>query len=205
MTPPQLLYLLDGFRTLDREAEWVEYKLNNVSPHDISEYISALSNSAALLGKEIAGIVWGIDNVTRQIVGTTFRPHQQKIQNCELEMWLSTHLEPRLDFRFHEFTAEGQPIVLLEIPACQHTPIRWRDVEYIRVGSYKHKLKDFPEKARSLWLQLSREPFESRSARSEVSGDVFWLYSIMMPTFASRNKTFRQPKRDCWNVLRWKN
>lgn len=36
---------------LPREAEWVEFKHNNEDPEAIGEYISALSNSAALLGR----------------------------------------------------------------------------------------------------------------------------------------------------------
>ncbi len=33
---------------LAKETEWVEFKLNQSDPHEIGEYISALSNSAAL-------------------------------------------------------------------------------------------------------------------------------------------------------------
>ncbi len=33
------------------ETEWVEFKLNYKNPDDIGEYISALSNSAALHNK----------------------------------------------------------------------------------------------------------------------------------------------------------
>ena len=31
-------------RTLPRETEWVEFKVNNSNPTDIGEYISALAN-----------------------------------------------------------------------------------------------------------------------------------------------------------------
>ena len=34
------------------EYEWFEFKSNHVSPDDIGTYISALSNSAAMLGRE---------------------------------------------------------------------------------------------------------------------------------------------------------
>ena len=33
------------------EAEWVEFKCNKANPEEIGEYISALSNAAALNGK----------------------------------------------------------------------------------------------------------------------------------------------------------
>ena len=37
--------------SLPRETEWVEFKHNNDDPQTIGEYISALSNSAALLAR----------------------------------------------------------------------------------------------------------------------------------------------------------
>ena len=36
---------------LPNETEWIEFKHNNEDPQMIGEYISALSNSAALNGK----------------------------------------------------------------------------------------------------------------------------------------------------------
>jgi predicted HTH transcriptional regulator len=69
-------------------------------------------------------------------------------------------LEPRLHFRAHEFLYDGKQVVVFEIPACEHMPVRWKNVSYIRVGSYKKKLADYPEKERSLWLRASRTSFE---------------------------------------------
>ena len=53
------------------ETEWLEFKHNNADPQEIGEYLSALSNSAALCGKANAYLVWGIENDTHAIVGTT--------------------------------------------------------------------------------------------------------------------------------------
>ena len=55
-------------RSVPRESEWVEFKLANDDPKTIGEYVSALSNSAALLGKEGAYLVWGIDDATGAVV-----------------------------------------------------------------------------------------------------------------------------------------
>ena len=33
---------------LPHETEWVEFKINNKDPQEVGEYLSALSNSAAL-------------------------------------------------------------------------------------------------------------------------------------------------------------
>jgi len=63
---------------LTKETEWVEFKLNQADPQEIGEYISALSNSAALHHEINGYIVWGIENRTRKIVGTNFKPHTKK-------------------------------------------------------------------------------------------------------------------------------
>lgn len=162
-----VLELLD----LPRETEWVEFKRNNADPHDVGAYVSALSNSAALLDRPRGVIVWGIDNATRKVVGTSFRPYTTKIGNEDLEGWLTRLLSPRLDFRIHEAEVKGEPVVVLEIPAAIHTPVRFRSEEYIRIGSYKKKLKDHPEKERALWAVLSRTVFEDGVAGASRSGD----------------------------------
>jgi hypothetical protein len=45
---------------LPHETEWVEFKVNEAEPQEIGEYISALSNSAAVLGKRVGYLVRGV-------------------------------------------------------------------------------------------------------------------------------------------------
>jgi len=85
MDDSQFLSLVRELISLTRETEWVELKHNKVVPEEIGEYLSALSNSAALLGKPSAYILWGVEDGTRRILGTTFRPYQKKVGNEELE------------------------------------------------------------------------------------------------------------------------
>ena len=66
--------LVERLRMLPTETECVEFKCNNENVQMIGEYISALSNSAALNGKETAYIIWGIDDITHEVVGTAFSP-----------------------------------------------------------------------------------------------------------------------------------
>ena len=54
------LSLLQELCKLPNETEWLEFKCNNDNPECIGEYISALSNSAALIGKANAYIIWGV-------------------------------------------------------------------------------------------------------------------------------------------------
>lgn len=50
-------------------------------------------------------------------------------------------------------------------------PVGFSGVEYIRVGSYKKRLKDFPEKERALWTIFSEKPFESCLSAASVTPD----------------------------------
>jgi predicted HTH transcriptional regulator len=66
---------------------------------------------------------------------------------------------------------DEKPVVLLEIDAAFRHPVRFKGTEYIRVGSYKKKLKDFPEKERDLWRVFDHSPFEHRITVGHVPGE----------------------------------
>lgn len=146
--------LIERLRQLPEETEWLEYKVNNYEPELIGEYVSALSNSATIWNKEKSYLLWGINVKTHEIVGTTFSPKKAKKGNEELESWLTDSLKPRVDFKFIEVYTDKGKVVVMEIPAAVSTPTSFRGIEFIRVGSYKKKLKDYPEKERKLWLSF---------------------------------------------------
>lgn len=171
-SPEYLVSLVRELCKQPAETEWLEFKHNNADPQEIGEYLSALANSAALHGKSEAFLIWGIDNATRDRVGTTFAPARAKVGNEELESWLLRLLEPKIDFHFFSFTVEGQALVLLKIGRAFRHPVRFSGQEFIRVGSYKKKLKDFPEKERALWRIFEHAPFEALIATPHVSDDV---------------------------------
>lgn len=161
--------LIEKLRILPEETEWLEYKVNNEKPELIGEYISALSNSAVLCEREKAYLIWGINDKTHGIDGTNFSPKSTKVGNEELENWLSHLLRPRIDFKFVEVTTNQGKVVIIEIPAAINMPTSFSNIEYIRVGSYKKKLKDYPEKERKLWLLFEQKPFELRTAINNIS------------------------------------
>src|ERR1035437_5242505 len=74
---------------------------------------------------------------------TTFQHRQTKIGNEEFENWLLRLLSPRIEFRIHEGQVSGNPVVLLEIQPASHQPVSFTGIEYIRVGTYKKKLKEY--------------------------------------------------------------
>lgn len=83
-----LISLVHELCKLPGETEWLEFKHNNDDPEEIGEYLSALANAAALLGKVNAYMVWGIDDETHDIIGTTFRSGSARVGGEELENWL---------------------------------------------------------------------------------------------------------------------
>lgn len=160
--------LLQTLLALPHETEWVEFKRDNSKPEEIGEYLSALSNSASLHQKPKAYLVWGVEDGTHAVVGTQFRPRQRKVGNEELENWLLRGLEPRIDVTIQEFDVADKRVALFEIQPCGHQPVRWQGAAFIRVGSYKKKLNDYPEKERALWLRSAQIEFEKAVAAPDV-------------------------------------
>lgn len=163
--------LVTELRKLPNETGWIEFKEGNTNPEDIGEYLSALSNTAALLGKANGYVVWGIKDGTHEVVGTSFKPAQTKKGNEDIESWLTRLLNPRIHFRFYEVTHERQPVVVLEIPRAQGRPVQFQGVEFIRVGSYRQKLKDHPQIEKDLWRVFDTTPFEELIALERVDAD----------------------------------
>jgi ATP-dependent DNA helicase RecG len=159
------------FLAQGRECEWLEFKHNNAEPEMIGEYISALANSAALAKMPYAYVIWGINDADQSVLGTSFAAATTKIGNEELENWLLRLLNPRVHFTFQSVDYEGQPLVVLQIHAAHQQPVKFKSEAYIRVGSYKKKLKDCPEKERLLWKAFEQSNFEDGAAASALTAE----------------------------------
>lgn len=177
--------IVQELRRLPTETEWVEFKHNKVDAEEIGQYLSALSNSAALVGKVKAYLIWGIEDGSHDIIGTTFKPRESKVGDEEVENWLLRHLSPKIKFNFYDLTIEDKPVVLLEIDAAFRHPVQFKNIEYIRVGSYLKKLKDFPEKERELWRIFDETPFERGIAQENLPAeDVLLLITLRIFLFS---------------------
>lgn len=165
--------LLKELCKLPNETTWLEFKRNYADLQMIGEYIAALSNAAALDGKSVAYMVWGVDDSSHEIIGTTFDPWQTKKGNEELESWLVRMLSPRPHFKFHQISVsvEGQDlsVVMLEIPRAHSKPTSFAGKELVRIGSNKKPLKDYPEVERELWRIFDKTPFEELPAINDLS------------------------------------
>ena len=145
--------LIDALISRPTETEWVEFKDNFHSNDEIGERIAAISNSALLKNMSFGYIVFGVDDKTHKVVGTNFYPTQKKVGNEELESWLSTRLNPRIDFEIidnFDYEDKGH-VCIFKIPATVNRPVSFLNIEYIRVGSVTRKLKDFPQKESKIW------------------------------------------------------
>lgn len=174
----QLIELLHDLVKQPKESEWVEFKLNFHSEQEIGERISALANGASIHNQDYGYLVFGVEDGTHLIKGTTFKPKSHKKGNEELEHWLAQRLDPRIDFRIHEFAYDSQRnIALFVIPSANNKPVDFSHTPYIRVGSITRKLADFPEKARKIWRKSDR-PYELEIAKDNLSAaDVIRLLS----------------------------
>ena len=145
--------LIDSLLVRKKETEWIEFKENFHSKEEIGERISALSNSALLCNMPYGYIVFGIDNETLKVVGTDLHASRKRVGGEELESWLSTRLNPRIDFEIiddYDYEDKGH-VCVFKIPATTVQPVSFLHEEYVRVGSTTRKLKDFPLKEAKIW------------------------------------------------------
>ena len=105
------------------ELPWIEFKENYTDPQGIGEYISALSNTAALFNQEHALMIWGVNDATHELTNTSFDPHMLKVGNQDLSLWIGTQLDPQVQFYFHNTEIEGKKVVLLEIGRACSSPV----------------------------------------------------------------------------------
>jgi predicted HTH transcriptional regulator len=170
MNEEDLKKLLNNLVSLLAETETVEFKENNFEKEEIGKRISSLSNSANLMDEKFAYLVFGVRDGSHEIVGTRFFPYQEKVGNMILEHWLVQRIDPKIDFRIHQFDYDGKNIVIFQIPPAINQPVEFENVAYIRIASNTTTLKQFPEKERKIWNNIHRTSFESGIAMEGVGG-----------------------------------
>ena len=147
--------LLNECIEYEDETEWIEFKSNYVSPKDLGIYISAMSNSAAMLGKENAFLFFGINDKTHKIEGTKFNYNSSVNGNEPLVHFIARQLNPSVAFFFDEFIYENERIVILVIPAAKIIPTSFDNIRYLRIGSSKEDLRKYPQRESKLFSILT--------------------------------------------------
>lgn len=135
------------------ERNWFEFKENWYEPNGIGQYISSMSNAAALEGEEYAYFIWGVNDKTHEITGTQFDFYRD-VKNEPLEHYLARQVTPDNAFSFHEIELDGKRVVVLLIPAAAKTPTAFDGVRYLRIGSSKVNLSKYPERESQLFYIL---------------------------------------------------
>lgn len=196
MNSTQLTALITDLVSQPTESEWVEFKANHQTPEDIGKRISALANSACLIGEPYGYLVFGVQDGNHDIIGTTYNPHQKAKGNEDLEPWLMRKLTPRLDMRIYEHHQDNKRLVIFRIPAAHNVPIEFDKIAYVRVGSNTHSLKDYPDKERTIWLrQLDWSATICQTATladlcPEAISKARQLYTVKNPRLADQISTW---------------
>lgn len=154
--PDRFRDLVDELCRLPGETEWVEFKANYQPPQAIGKYISALANAACWKAKPRGYLVFGINDETHEVVGTSINPYTEKAKgNQDLLLWLKTGLHPNLGFETHIVDHPGGRVVLFEINPARNEPVSFQGQSFIRIGSSKTRLDRHPEIARAIWTRGS--------------------------------------------------
>ena len=188
-TAADLTALLDRLRAEPRESEWLEFKANRYEPQAIGEYLSALANSACLLGKPRGYLVFGIADGTHAVVGTAFDPQAENGQGNQLmPLWLALGLHPNVGFEIHTWQYQGQRVVLFEVHPAFDRPVEFYGKAFVRNGSSKTALAKYPEKERAIWSR--RVDWSAQVCEQATLADLDPLaIAEARRQFAEKNKT----------------
>lgn len=152
MTRDELIALLDRLRALPDETPWVEFKRDRYEPQEIGEYLSALANSARLENELRGYLVFGIDDTTHNVVGTSLNPVREKGKgNQALLLWLMSGLEPNPGLDHYVLEDGGKRVVVFSVGAALDQPVTFRGGAWVRVDSHKTDLTRYSELSRRIW------------------------------------------------------
>ncbi len=162
--------LINALCALPNETTWLEFKVNNFKPDMIGEDISALANSAVLAERSCSYMIWGIDDSSHSVIGTTEDLQSVKVgEKEELSNWLTHMLSSNTEFSSRSVDYDGRTVLIIEIQKPLGQPSTFKKEEYIRVGSYTRKLRDLPAMKAQLWDRLRNTNFEMQYAKQNLT------------------------------------
>ena len=170
--------IIEELLSFPHETEWIEFKTNYWEFKGMGEYISALSHSAAFLGKKQGYLVWGIDNDNHEVLGINI-DYNKDINNEPYQHYLTRNLSPSIVFSFEDVIYDGKRLVLLTVPAANNVPTEFERERFIRIGSSKENLRKYPQKEASLWNVLSNGILSitnTDSERQELTFEKLFMY-----------------------------
>lgn len=162
--PEDLLKLVEQLVSRSTESQTVEFKQSNDDAFMIGKDISALANAAVMEGRDYAYMLWGVDDSTHEIVGTSFNPLATKHKGQELELWLRLKLSKNAEFSFIPVTVQNRNMVILRIWPSTGYPVSFDGTEYVRSGTSTQPLAKNSQRERRLWEITKSESFEEQIA-----------------------------------------
>ena len=172
MSDETMVELILSLSQLPEETEWVEFKVDNANAETTARDISALANSAAYCGRECAYKIWGVDDKTHELVGTSFRPLGQTVKGGQLlPIWLKQVLSANVTYEFAETHHAGKRFVILTVWAAVRQPATYQGTPYLREGSSTTRLESGSAREAELWRRLQTRDFESLAARQDVRAE----------------------------------
>ena len=155
---------------LPKETSWVEFKRNYYDGEMIGQRICGLANTAVLDDRRAAYLLWGVDDDTHEVVGTTGDFPTIKVEkNQEMEAWLRQRLSRNADFRYDQIEVDGKIVGVVTVSPAVGYPVSFHHLEYIRIGSITRKLEEFKELSSRLWAKLRDGTFEQREAKIDCN------------------------------------
>lgn len=136
--------IFENLISFKEEYKWLDFKENWFSKDEIGEYILALSNGAAMSGKEHGYLIWEVNDLSKKVVSTTINLDKDIVGEL-YKNYLSRNLKPSIPFETVEFNYHNLRVVMLIILASKSVVTKYKNVAYIRIGSSKEKLHKFPK------------------------------------------------------------
>ena len=106
--------IIDRCISFEDEQEWFDLKDSWYELDEIGQYISALSNAAAMCGEPYGYLIWGFSNETHQYTNTTLR-YKRDVNGEPIEHYLARNVSPSVYFSFDEEVIDGKRVVVLSI------------------------------------------------------------------------------------------
>ena len=103
--------LVRSFVAYSAEQTWFEFKRTCTDLMRIGKYLSGLSNAALLANQPYGYLVYGIDNLTHEIVGTSFDPMCEKTKGRDSGEELINYIQRGLhenSVSYDVFSIEGR-------------------------------------------------------------------------------------------------
>jgi ATP-dependent DNA helicase RecG len=160
---------IDTVRSFEREPDWIEFKQNNFEQDTVGQYVSALANSAIIHEKDEAYLIFGIENETHAVTGTTVNIAGRKVGNEPYLLWLSKYLEPHIYVHHQRIDYRGKPVEVLCIKPPYQQPVRFKGRAYVRVAGSQQVLNNHPALERTIWAVTSRYAFEGTVTEPNVT------------------------------------